>query len=152
MCGYCFVQGIGDKQAAIRTQQDALQGAGKEKADLEARRNGLADERKEKWRAEEEADRAIAKMKADREKAQKKVGGTITASAVTPAPHLDTLATCWLLPNGDTALAIEGLIHPRSEMCHLLLVSQKYAMPADGWRTRHPWAVLVLVNAWCFPL
>ncbi|CAL8464327.1 g3862 [Coccomyxa elongata] len=66
-------QEIGDKQATIRTQQDALQGAGKEKADLEARRNGLADERKEKWRAEEEADRAIAKMKADREKAQKKV-------------------------------------------------------------------------------
>ncbi len=88
MCGLHCVQEIGDKQAAIRTQQDALQGAGKEKADLEARRNGLADERKEKWRAEEEADRAIAKMKADREKAQKKVGEAVVACTVTPAPQL----------------------------------------------------------------
>ena len=66
-------QEIGDKEAEIRAQQEAAVAAEAEQAGLEAKRNGLNDQRKELWRTENDAEAAAAKMKADKQKADKKV-------------------------------------------------------------------------------
>ena len=72
-CRFLCAQEIGDKEAEIRAQQDAAAAAEAEQSGLEAKRNGLNDQRKELWRAENEAESATAKMKADKQKADKKV-------------------------------------------------------------------------------
>ncbi len=57
----------------MRQEEGALEEAELEQKSLEAKRNALNDKRKELWRAENEADAAIAKIGASHAKAEKKV-------------------------------------------------------------------------------
>lgn len=68
----CF-QEIGDKEQQLRQEEGSLEEKELEQRSLETKRNALNDERKELWRAENEAENAISKIHASRLKAEKKV-------------------------------------------------------------------------------
>ena len=68
-------QEIGDKEAEVRQQEAALGECEREQRELEGKRNAWNDQRKELWRAEAEAEKGLARMKADRQRAEKKVRG-----------------------------------------------------------------------------
>lgn len=68
------LQEIGDKEQQLRHEEGGLEGAEAEQRNLEAKRNALNDERKELWRAENDAETSIGKIHANRLKAEKKVG------------------------------------------------------------------------------
>ena len=57
----------------MRQEEATLEEAELEQKSLEAKRNALNDERKELWRAENEAENAIGKIHGNRQKAEKKV-------------------------------------------------------------------------------
>ena len=67
------MQELGDKEQQVRQEEASLEEAEREQKSLEAKRNALNDERKELWRAENEAENAISKLHGNRQKAEKKV-------------------------------------------------------------------------------
>ena len=67
------MQEIGDKEQQLRQEEGSLEEKELEQRSLETKRNALNDERKELWRAENEAENAISKIHASRSKAEKKV-------------------------------------------------------------------------------
>ena len=85
------VQEAGDKEAEVRRQEAALAECERGQRELEAKRNGLNDERKELWRAEAEAEAGVARMKADKQRAEKKA----RALRMLRVLHLRP-GTCWL--------------------------------------------------------
>ena len=71
--GHNCLQEIGDKEQQLRQEEGSLEEKELEQRSLETKRNALNDERKELWRAENEAENAISKIHASRSKAEKKV-------------------------------------------------------------------------------
>lgn len=72
------MQEIGDKEQRLRQEEGSLEETELEQKSLEAKRNALNDERKEMWRAENEAENSISKIHGNRQKAEKKVKTTPT--------------------------------------------------------------------------
>ena len=68
-----LLQEIGDKEQRLRQEEGSLEETELEQKSLEAKRNALNDERKEMWRAENEAENSISKIHGNRQKAEKKV-------------------------------------------------------------------------------
>ena len=71
------MQEIGDKEQRLRQEEGSLEETELEQKSLEAKRNALNDERKEMWRAENEAENSISKIHGNRQKAEKKVRTTL---------------------------------------------------------------------------
>ncbi len=57
----------------MRRQEGALAASEREQRELEGKRNAANDTRKELWRAEAEAEADLARMRADKQRAEKKV-------------------------------------------------------------------------------
>ena len=94
------MQEVGDKEQQVRQEEASLEEAEREQKSLEARRNALNDERKELWRAENEAENSIGKIHGNRQKAEKKVEllskFLATWSLETAQPFCDWLISCHL--------------------------------------------------------
>ena len=75
------VQEVGDKEQQVRQEEASLEEAELEQKSLEAKRNALNDERKELWRAENEAENTIGKIHGNRQKAEKKVRHCVSPRA-----------------------------------------------------------------------
>ena len=63
-----------------------------EQRSLETKRNAFNDERKELWRAENEAENAISKIHASRQKAEKKVSAIRCMPPYVRYLHIDAIA------------------------------------------------------------
>lgn len=66
-------QEIGDKEQEIKQHGDSLKGGEAELQDLQAKRNGLNDERKELWRSIDDLKDHMKKIKDDKDRAQRGV-------------------------------------------------------------------------------